>query len=147
MSTWGLCLLGSPLEPEQRFKDFKEGMERAGRWRDTRLVCCLSPRKVLPVNEGLSQLQPFLSFEPATPGTTLSHGACSRVIRKLSPCSQPHISGPGTRTGSNVLWLGVWPCFCQHLHCRLSDKDCLVHQKRLHSSCCPCFNTNTCSTD
>lgn len=31
MPTWELYLLGTPLEPEQRFKDFKEGMERAGR--------------------------------------------------------------------------------------------------------------------
>lgn len=81
---WGLYLLGSPLEPEQRFKEFKEGMERAGRWRGTRLLCCLSPGNVLPMNEGNLQLQPFLSsFGQATPGTVLAHGACRWLIRKL----------------------------------------------------------------
>lgn len=84
MPTWELYLLGTPLEPEQRFKDFKDGMERAGRWKGTRLLSSPSPGKVLPVNEGILQLQPFLSsFEQATPGTTLAHGPCSQVIRKL----------------------------------------------------------------
>lgn len=63
------------------------------------------------------------------------------------PALIPIFQSQGSEQAKMSCSLGVWPCFCWHLHCRLIDNDCLMHQKQLHSSGCSCFNTNTCSAD
>lgn len=63
------------------------------------------------------------------------------------PALSPIFRSQGSEQAKGSCSLGVWPCFCWHLHCRLSDNECLMHQKQLHSSGYSCFNTNTCSTE